>query len=166
MDPKEITTFEAYRGCVPIRSAGASEAATKGAIGIIIPSVGIPEDHHPHTGSVRYVDSIPKIPAAAISTLHANHLEKIIGTKKVFIDIEMDCAILEDITSYNVIGELKGNKYPDQIITVGGHLDSWDVGEGAHDDGARIIHSMEALRILKSLNYQAETHPSRGVLYE
>lgn len=164
MNPTDISTFESYRGCVSIRSNGAAEAAKKGAIGLIIRSVGIPEDKHPHTGSVKYDDSINYIPAAAISTENANLLENLLAAKKVFIDLEMDCKTLPDITSYNVIGELSGSSKVNEIITVGGHLDSWDVGEGAHDDGAGIIHAMEALRILKQLHYHPK-HTIRVVFF-
>lgn len=156
MDQKMINTFRAYGGCYPIRGHGAADAAKKGAIGVIIRSLSLSEHDHAHTGTMSYEDNVPKIPAAAISTNDATELEKMIkATSQPFrFVMEMDCKKYPDMTSYNVIAEMKGTENPDHIITVGGHLDSWDVGEGAHDDGAGIVHSMEALRILKKLNYQ------------
>ncbi len=158
MDQKMINTFRAYGGCYPIRGHGAADAGAKGAIGVIIRSLSLSEHQHAHTGTMSYEEGTPKIPAAAISTNDATRLEKMMqATAQPFrFVMEMDCQKYPDMTSYNVIAEMKGSKNPDHIITVGGHLDSWDVGEGAHDDGAGIVHSMEALRILKKLNYQPE----------
>lgn len=156
MNQKMINTFRAYGGCYPIRGHGAADAGKKGAIGVIIRSLSLSEHEHAHTGTMRYEEGVPKIPAAAISTNDATKLESMIenSTEPFRFVMEMDCQKYPDMTSYNVIAELKGSENPDHIITVGGHLDSWDVGEGAHDDGAGIVHSMEALRILKELNYQ------------
>jgi hypothetical protein len=156
MNQKMINTFRAYGGCYPIRGHGAADAAKKGAIGVIIRSLSMSEHGHAHTGTMNYEENVPKVPAAAISTKDATRLEKMIdeSTQPFRFVMEMDCQQYPDMTSYNVIAEVKGSENPDHIITVGGHLDSWDVGEGAHDDGAGIVHSMEALRILKELNYQ------------
>lgn len=154
MDPTQIVTFRAYGGCVAIRVHGAIEAAKKGATAVIIRSVGIPIDKHPHTGMMVYDKEVKKIPAAAISTHDAEKLAHILTKESAHFVMQMDCDDLGMVPSYNVIAEIKGSKHPNQIITVGGHLDSWDTGEGAHDDGAGVIHSLEALRILKSLNYK------------
>lgn len=154
MNEQHINTFRAYGGCYPVRGNGAIEASRLGAKAVIIRSLGIPIDEHPHTGSMYYNDSVKKIPAAAISTKDAEQLSEIIQSAKVKFTLELDCRSYPDKASYNVIGEITGSKFPNQIITVGGHLDSWDTGEGAHDDGAGIIHSMEALRILKEINYK------------
>tara|TARA_B100000508_G_scaffold85763_1_gene66710 strand:- start:15805 stop:17199 length:1395 start_codon:yes stop_codon:yes gene_type:complete len=156
MNQKLINTFRAYGGCYPVRGHGAADAGKKGAVGVIIRSLSISEHEHAHTGTMRYEDGVTKIPAAAISTKDATKLEKMIteSDEPFRFVMEMDCQKYPDMTSYNVIAEIKGAENPEQIITVGGHLDSWDVGEGAHDDGAGIVHSMEALRILKELNYQ------------
>lgn len=164
MDEKQIVTFRAYGGCYPIRGNGAVEAAKHNAKAVIIRSLGLPIDEHPHTGSMHYEDSIAKIPAAAISTQDAETLNGILKNEKARFVLEMDCRNYPDEPSFNVIGEIKGSKYPNQIITVGGHLDSWDTGEGAHDDGAGIVHSIEALRILKTLNYKPK-HTLRVVLF-
>jgi Zn-dependent M28 family amino/carboxypeptidase len=111
-------------------------------------------DDHPHTGSFRYGDDLPRIPAAAISTADSDVLEEWAQERgKLKIRLEMDCKWYGNAISYNVIAEMTGSE-SDGIITFGGHLDSWDVGEGAHDDGAGVVHSIEALRILKDLGYK------------
>jgi len=162
-DQKLIRTFNAYGACWPVRGNGAVEAAKKGAIAVIIRSLATPTDHHAHTGSMNYSDEIHKIPAAAISTAHSDLLSSWLKNGKVSVKIEMDCKQFPDVKSYNVIGEMKGS-VDNEIITIGGHLDSWDVGEGAHDDGAGIVHSIEAVRILQQLNYQ-NRHTIRVVLF-
>jgi carboxypeptidase Q len=164
MDETLITTFQAYGGCYPIRGDGAVEASKKGAIGVLIRSLGLPIDKHPHTGSMHYEDTIKKIPAAAISTSDAIKLSEILCKDKATFTLEMDCRSFPDVKSYNVIGELMGREKPNEIITFGGHLDSWDAGEGAHDDGAGVIHCMEALRILKILKYKPR-HTLRVVFF-
>jgi carboxypeptidase Q len=154
MDEKQIVTFRAYGGCYPIRGDGAVEASKLGAVAVIIRSLGLPIDEHPHTGSMHYDDSIKKIPAAAISTIDANKLAEILCGNKAFFVFEMDCRSYPDAISYNVIAEITGTLNPNNVITFGGHLDSWDTGEGAHDDGAGVMHSLEALRVLKVLKYR------------
>ena len=162
-DQSLIKTFHAYGACWPIRGNGAVEAAQKGAKAVIIRSLATPTDHFAHTGSMNYADDVKKIPAAAISTAHANQLSDWLKTQQVTLKFEMDCKQYPDVTSYNVIAEMTGHQDQD-IITIGGHLDSWDVGEGAHDDGAGIVHSIEALRLLKKMNY-TNRHTLRVVLF-
>lgn len=164
MNEQQINTFRAYGGCYPVRGNGAIEAAKLGAKAVIIRSLGMPIDEHPHTGSMHYADSINKIPAAAISTQDAEFLSESIQSGKTIFTLELDCKDFPDQPSFNVIGEITGSEFPNQVITVGGHLDSWDTGEGAHDDGAGIVHSMEALRILKTLNYKPK-HTLRVVFF-
>lgn len=164
MDEQQINTFKAYGGCYAIRGNGAVEGSKLGAKAVIIRSIGMPIDGHPHTGSMHYEDSITKIPAAAISTEDSEHLSQLLKKGKCSFVMEMDCRDYPDATSYNVIAELTGSKFPNEIITFGGHLDSWDTGEGAHDDGAGVIHCLEALRILKVLNYKP-THTLRVVFF-
>lgn len=156
MNDSEINTFHAYGSCSSMRVDGAVEAAKLGAKAVIIRSLGLAIDDHPHTGVMKYENAIKKIPAAAISTQDSDQLSELIRHNKVNLYLELNCRTLEDKTSYNVIAELKGTKKPTEIITFGGHLDSWDTGEGAHDDGAGVVHCMEALRILKKLNYKPE----------
>ena len=164
MDEQQINTFKAYGGCYAIRGNGAVEGAKLGAKAVIIRSIGMPIDDHPHTGSMHYEDDIEKIPAAAVSTKDAEMLSCKIKDGKSRLVIEMDCRSFPDATSYNVIAEITGKEKANEIITFGGHLDSWDTGEGAHDDGAGVIHCLEALRILKELNYKPK-HTLRVVFF-
>lgn len=165
MEPKHISTFSAYGGCVNQRGSGASEAAKLGAIGVIVRSMNLKIDDFPHTGGLRYQDGIKKIPGVAISTLDANRLasELQLG-EKIKVTIDLNCQQLKDVKSFNVIGEIRGSVNPEKIITVGGHLDSWDIGEGAHDDGAGVVQSMEVLRIFKAIGYKPQ-NTIRAVLF-
>lgn len=164
MNPSEIITFKAYGGCYSLRNEGAVEASKLGALGVIIRSLALPNDHFPHTGSMHYDENVPKIPAGALSTSSSNLLSATLKKEKVTFLFEMNCRDFPDADSYNVMGELIGSEFPNQIITIGGHLDSWDTGEGAHDDGAGIVHCIEALRILKENNIQPK-HTIRVVLF-
>jgi len=164
MDPKQITTFGAYGGCYSIRGEGAVEAAKLGAIAVVIRSLAMPQDDHPHTGSMHYDESVVKIPAGALSTNAANALSEALQFGKITFLFEMDCRDFPDAPSNNVMAEITGSEYPDQIITIGGHLDSWDTGEGAHDDGAGVIHCLEALRIMKVLKIKPK-HTIRVVFF-
>jgi carboxypeptidase Q len=152
LDPTNIGTGGAYGGAVDQRGSGAVEAAKYGAVGVVVRSMTLALDDHPHTGAMHYEDSIPKIPACAISTLGANRLSDAIKldaqTKFYF---RQTCEMLPDEKSFNVVGEIKGSVFPDEIIVVGGHLDSWDTGDGASDDGTGIVQSIEALRLFRVL---------------
>ncbi|HEX6889633.1 MAG TPA: M20/M25/M40 family metallo-hydrolase [Chryseolinea sp.] len=152
MDPGKIHTFAAYGGAVDQRGSGPSEAARFGAIGAIVRSMGLNQEDYPHTGGLRYDESLPKIPAVAISTKHADQLSKSLkADKHLQFYFETHCETLPDVQSFNVIGELKGSEYSDEIIVVSGHLDSWDLGQGAHDDGAGVVQAMEVIRLFKVL---------------
>lgn len=164
MDEQQINTFRAYGGCYPIRGNGAVEAGKLGAKAVLIRSLGLPVDEHPHTGSMHYEDSVKKIPAAALSTKDAEVLSAMLNKEKTDFVLEMDCRSYPNVKSHNVIGEMIGSEKPEEIIVFGGHLDSWDTGEGAHDDGAGIVHCMEALRILKENNYRPK-HTLRLVFF-
>ena len=152
MDASLINTFESYGGCVNQRYSGAMEASKFGAIGVIVRSMNLRIDDLPHTGSMTYGDiaTSDRIPSAAISTKHADLLS---GMLKLDSNIQFyfkqNSKQLDDVLSHNVIGEITGTEYPDEYIVVGGHLDSWDLGDGAHDDGAGCTQSMEVLRLLK-----------------
>lgn len=164
MDQKHIQTFKAYGACHAIRSHGAVEASLKGAKAVLIRSLAIPTDPHPHTGSMHYNDSVTKIPAAALSTADADRLATLVYNNQCKqLYLEMNCQQFPDQPSYNVIAEMWG-KRKNEIISFGGHLDSWDTGEGAHDDGAGIVHCMEALRTLQVLNYRPN-HTLRCVFF-
>lgn len=155
MDPKLLQMFSSYGGAVDQRANGASEAAKYGAVGTIVRSMGVNLEDYPHTGSLRYALNVPKIPAIAIATRHAELLSELLrDDKELKFYMETHCEQLADAPSFNVIGELKGSQYPDEIIVVGGHLDSWDLGQGAHDDGTGCVQSVEVLRLFKVLGYK------------
>ncbi|WP_299226017.1 M20/M25/M40 family metallo-hydrolase [uncultured Psychroserpens sp.] len=147
-----INTFEAYGGCANERYSGASEAGKYGAVGLIVRSLNLRLDDYPHTGSMSYGDlpSSKRIPSAAISTNDAELLSSMLALdKNIKLYFSQHCKQLADVQSYNVIGEIKGSEFPNEIIVVGGHLDSWDLGDGSHDDGAGVVQSMDVLRLLK-----------------
>ncbi len=152
MQPDLISTFEAYGGCVNQRYSGAMEAGKLGAVGVIVRSMNLRQDDYPHTGSMSYGD-IPvsqRIPSAAISTNDANLLSSMLSLdEELIFYFKQNCKQLPDVESYNVIGEITGSEFPDEYIIVGGHLDSWDLGDGSHDDGAGVVQSMDVLRLLK-----------------
>jgi len=165
MNPALISTFHAYGGCVDQRHAGASEAAKLGAIATITRSMTLRNDNIPHTGSMSYKEGVPQIPAVAISSVGAFNLSKALKSDPELIaGLTLSCRMEPDVVSHNVIGELKGSIYPEKVIVVGGHLDSWDVGEGAHDDGAGIVQSIEVLRIFNSIGIRPK-HTLRCILY-
>lgn len=154
MDPTQINTFNAYGGAVDQRGSGASRAAKQGAIGVLVRSMTTRLDDVPHTGSLRYEDGITPIPAVAISTNDAEVLSALLKEESVRVYIRTTCERYPDKLSYNVIGEIRGSEKPKEIIAVGGHLDSWDVGQGAHDDGAGCVQSMGVVQLFKRLNYK------------
>ncbi|MFD2572575.1 M28 family peptidase [Spirosoma soli] len=152
MDPTKINTFEAYGGAVDQRANGATEAAKLGAVGAIVRSMTNVHDDNPHTGGMRYGTGVALIPTAAISTNGADLLSKSLTENPgLTFYFKQNCESLPDAKSYNVVGELRGSEKPDEIIVVGGHLDSWDLAEGAHDDGSGCVQSIEVLRIMKAL---------------
>ncbi|MBS1496073.1 MAG: M20/M25/M40 family metallo-hydrolase [Bacteroidetes bacterium] len=151
MDPTYINTFQAYGDFGAGRFTGPAQAAKYGAVGAMVRSLSINVNDYPHTGVTRYDDAYPKIPAVCISTKDANWLSEQIQSKKVVSAyFKTNCKMLPDAPSYNVIGEIRGTEFPDEIITVGGHLDSWDLAEGANDDGSGVTQSIEIIRALKA----------------
>lgn len=152
LDSGLINTFAGYGGAVNQRVHGAIEAAKYGAVGVMIRSITTKHDNVPHTGVMYYVDSLPKIPAVALGYQDADYLHnELIKHPDLKLNIKLDCQTLPDVKSSNLIAEIKGTEKPDEIIVVGGHLDSWDVGCGAHDDGAGCVQSIEVLDLLKRL---------------
>lgn len=153
MQPDLISTFEAYGGCVNQRYSGAVEATKYGAVGVIVRSMNLRLDDLPHTGSMTY-DNIPvekRIPSAAISTNDAELLSTMLELdKSIKFYFKQSCKQFKDVLSYNVIGEITGSEFPNEYMIVGGHLDSWDLGDGSHDDGAGVVQSMDVLRLLKA----------------
>ena len=156
MQSNLVNTFQAYGKAVNQRTNGAVEAVKYGAIGAIVRSMSLRLDDYPHTGTMNYGNLPPskKIPAAAISTNAAEKLSDllIINPNLKFL-LRQQCKQLKDVVSYNVIAEIKGSEYPNEIILIGGHLDSWDLGDGSHDDGAGIVQSMDLLNIFNKINY-------------
>jgi carboxypeptidase Q len=162
-----VETFRAYGDAVRYRVFGASQAAKYGAIGVIVRSMSESVDNNPHTGAMFYNDSFPKIPAAAVGLWDADKLADAIaknGDGHIKVYLRTQGQMLPDTLAHNVIGELTGTEFPDQYITVGGHLDSWDPAEGAQDDGAGCVHSIEVLRALKAIGYKPR-HSIRVVLF-
>ena len=165
MEQAKLTTFSAYGEAVDQRVSGASEAARYGAIGTVVRTVGTAQDDYPHTGTLRYKEDAPQIPAVAISTNDAEVLHKMLSEQpNLKFHFQTSCKMLPDVLSYNVVGELKGSTNPEEYIVVGGHLDSWDVGEGAHDDGSGCVQSIEVLRLFKILNIKPK-HTIRAVMF-
>ncbi|HNF72242.1 MAG TPA: M20/M25/M40 family metallo-hydrolase, partial [Chitinophagaceae bacterium] len=164
-DQTNINTFESYGPCVYYRWGAPSEASKLGASGVIIRSVSSAYDNKPHTGSMAYDPKYPSIPAVAISNLDADDLEKICSEKKqVSVFMKTTCTMLPDVKSYNVVAEFTGSENPDEIIVFGGHLDSWDIGEGAHDDGAGVVQAIEVMRTFKQLGIRPR-RTIRAVLF-
>ncbi len=151
MNPAFIQTFKAYSTSGVARRVGPSKAAAYGAVGVMVRSLASNLDDYPHTGATQYNDSFPKIPAVAISTNDAEWLSKQLKLKMpLTASFTNTSTMLADVISYNVVGEITGSEFPREIITVGGHLDSWDLAEGAQDDGAGATQSIEVLRVLKA----------------
>ena len=157
MQKELINTFESYSNAVNQRYDGARIASKYGALAVIVRSLTLKHDYVPHTGVMSY-GNIPiksRIPAMAISTNDADLLSSLLNLNpnlKFFM--KQNCRNFPDVLSYNVIGEIKGSKKPNDIILIGAHLDSWDLGDGSHDDGAGVVQCMDVLRILKKINYK------------
>ena len=145
--------FTTYGETVRFRSQGASRAAKYGAVAVLVRAVGPPGLRTPHTGALQYAADLPKIPAAAIATEDADRIQRIAerGTQ-IVVRLKMEAHFEADAESANVVGELRGREKPDEVVVVSGHLDSWDVGAGATDDGGGCIVTWEALRMMKKLN--------------
>lgn len=153
LDSKLLNTFHGYGLAVQKRVYGTIRAAKYGAVGVLIRSITTKYDNVPHTGVMFYKDEVKRIPAAALGYEDSDFLsEALKNDPGLKLNLKMNCKILSGAKSYNVIGEIKGTEKPNEVIVIGGHLDSWDVGQGAHDDGAGVVHSMEALDLIKRLN--------------
>ncbi len=156
MDPTQRNTFAAYGGSVGQRSRGATEAARAGGVAALVRSMTTRLDDAPHTGAMRpYADDLPRVPAAAVSTLGAERLSSLLAARgPVRLRLELGCRTLPEAPSHNVVGEIIGRELPSEVVVVGGHLDCWDVGQGAHDDGSGCIHSLEAARLLLATGFR------------
>lgn len=163
-NPAFVSPFNAYRDAVIYRVTGPSRAAKYGAKAIILRSMTHSTDNFPHTGSLRYDSAYPMIPALAIGLKDADWMSRQLTNSKISIELKANGHFLPDTIGHNVIGELTGSQFPDQYITIGGHLDSWDPGEGAQDDGAGIVQTIEILRAFIALGYKPK-HSIRFVLF-
>jgi len=151
MDPA-LPSIRHYGPAAQVRGRGASEAARHGAVAMLLRSVTTRSLATPHTGMQRYEDGVPQIPAAAVTTEDADWIDRATAAGvTVRVRLEMDARTGGEATDHNVIAEIVGAERPEEIVLVGGHLDSWDVGQGAHDDGAGVVHAIEALRLIRAL---------------
>ena len=145
--------FTTYGETVQYRASGPSRAAALGAVAALVRSVGPPGLRTPHTGSLVYDEAVRKIPAAAVATEDAARIQRMINRRTpVRVRLQMEAAMLPEADSFNVIGEVRGRELPHQVVAIGGHLDSWDVGTGALDDGGGCVITWEALRLMKKLH--------------
>ncbi len=155
MDPTRTNTFSAYGGAANQRTQGAIQASKAGGVASINRSLTTLVDDFPHTGAMRYSDEAARVPAAAISTRGADELSRLLERyPDLELRLEMHCREYPEALSHNVVGEIVGREFPNEIVVVGGHLDAWDLGAGAHDDGAGCVHSLEALRLLKQVGFK------------
>ena len=165
MNPTYVTTGRAYGEAGDQRNHGAGEAGKYGAVGVLVRSLTLAHDDVPHTGYTGYLPGVPRLPAAALSTVAADHLSAALKLDPtVTAEMIINSTWFDDAPSHNVIGELRGSEHPEQVILVGGHLDCWDIAPGAHDDGAGVVESIEVLRLLKAVGY-APRHTIRCVLF-
>jgi Zn-dependent M28 family amino/carboxypeptidase len=154
-----------YGSVVGMRHSGAVEAAKVGAVGMMIRSLATADFRLPHTGSMTYEEGVRRIPAVAIAPEDAELIHRLLESgETVKVTFTTSCKNLPDAESANVIGEIRGSTAPDEVVVIGGHLDSWDVGTGAHDDGAGCVISMEALRLIRSLGLKPK-RTIRAVLF-
>jgi carboxypeptidase Q len=164
-DDRLVETFRAYSDAVRYRVQGPSNAARYGAVGVLVRSMTSSVDNNPHTGAMIYNDSFPEIPAAAIGLQDADRLAAALQKDgQVSVHLRTMAQMLPDTVAHNVIGELTGSVYPNEVIMVCGHLDSWDPAEGAQDDGAGCVHAIEVLRALKAIGFKPR-HTIRVVLF-
>lgn len=165
MRPQDANPGTAYGGAGDQRNRGPAEAAKYGAVGVLTRSLTHSLDDFPHTGNTTYLPEVPRIPAAALSTVAAERLSAALkADPSLQVELAIHSTWFADAPSHNVIGELRGTVAPEKVILVGGHLDSWDVAPGAHDDGAGVMQSIEVLRILRAVGYTPR-HTIRAVLF-
>jgi carboxypeptidase Q len=165
LDATLINTGAAYGGGYPIRGQGPSEAAKLGAVACLIRSLTLADDNFPHTGATNYEEGVKRIPAAALSAVAARQLSQDLkNNPRLEFNLQLSCEAFERTMQANVVAEIRGTEFPDEYITVGGHLDSWDIGEGAHDDGTGIVQSIEMIRTLKAIGYKPK-RTIRAVLF-
>jgi carboxypeptidase Q len=153
MPPYDLEKGSGYGTAVQYRGRGATLASKQGAVACLVRSVTARSLRSPHTGAMRYAEDDVKIPAAAISTEDADTIARLCAAKiPVVVNLKMEGKTLPDAESANVVGELRGSTNPDEVVVIGGHIDSWDVGHGAHDDGGGCVMAMEAISVLRKLD--------------
>jgi carboxypeptidase Q len=163
--PMTVKGMAGYGGAVVQRTRGAAEAARLGAVAALVRSVGTLSSRLVHTGAVSYKDPVPRIPAAAITAEDADLIHRLLASgETVRLSLRLGCRTLPDALSANVVADLEGREAPDEVVLIGAHLDSWDLGTGAVDDGAGVAMVMETLRLLKALDLRPR-RTVRGVLY-
>lgn len=160
---EHVQTFQAYSDAGKFRRNAASESAKKGASAVIIRSLSSAFDEVPHTGSLAYAKDAQKIPAVAVGSSTADEMAKQLSLGKLTAKLNSEATMKGEKLTHSVIGEIPGTE-SSSVIVVAGHLDSWDVGEGAHDDGTGIVQSIEVLRTFKALGIKPR-HTIRAVLY-
>src|SRR5262245_18189067 len=159
MDPTLFEYGAAYGGAVDQRGRGGVEAAKRGGVGAIVRTMTTRLDDVPHTGAMRWLSDGPNVPGVAVSTQGAERLAALLAQGPVKVHLQLDSHWLPDAPSADVIGEITGTEKPDEVVVLGGHLDCWDVGQGANDDGGGVCQAMEALRLMRAL----DLHPRRTV---
>jgi len=153
MPPYDAEKGSGYGTAVQYRGRGATMASKQGAVACLIRSVTAKSLRSPHTGAMRYAEGDVKIPAAALSVEDADTIARLFAAGiPVVVNLKMEAKTLPDAESANVVGELRGSTKPDEVVVIGGHIDSWDVGHGAHDDGGGCVAAMEAISVLRKLN--------------
>jgi carboxypeptidase Q len=163
-DPTNVKPFVSYGQAGIYRRSGPSRAAKYGAVGVMIRSLSESSSNDPHTGAMAYNDSFPKIPAVAVGPRDADEVWELSKKAAFIMSMTTNGHFLPDTIGHNVIGELRGTEFPNEYITIGGHLDSWDVNEGAHDDGTGVVHTIEIMRALQAIGYKPK-HTLRFVLF-
>lgn len=153
-NPTNIQTFKSYGEAGQYRRSGPSRAAKYGAVGVMIRSLTEATDNNPHTGTTGYDEAYPKIPAIALGNEDADFIWSTTRNSNIKVSMTTNGSFGPDVVGHSVVAELTGTEFPNEYITVGGHLDSWDVNEGAHDDGAGIVQTIEIMRALKVLGYK------------
>jgi len=160
-----LPAIEQYGAAARYRADGAARAAGHGALAALVRSVAARSLATPHTGGVVYLPGVARIPAAAITVEDAAWIARLAARGiEVRVRLELGAHALSDAISHNVIAEIEGAERPDEIVVVGGHLDSWDVGQGAHDDGAGIVQAIEAMRLIRQLGLRPR-RTIRAVLF-
>lgn len=163
-DPTNVKPFISYGQVGVYRRNGPSMAAKYGAVGVMIRSLTESVANDPHTGATAYNDSFPRIPAIAVGPRDADEMWNLCKKSTLTVSLTTNGKFYPDTIGHNVVGEITGTEFPGEFITIGGHLDSWDVNEGAHDDGAGVVQTIEVMRVLKALGYKPK-HSLRFVLF-